>query len=70
LLTGSFDWGNEAVAMPRNRLNVTCVFGRITESGAEFLDRSIQAVLEVHEGIGGPEAGAQLFAGHDFAWPF
>src|SRR5262249_26494982 len=49
----------------RNRLDEARVSRRIAERFAQALDRCVQAVLEVDEGVVRPQARAQLVAGHD-----
>jgi hypothetical protein len=40
-------------------------FGIVPERFAQFLHRVIQALIEVDEGVGGPDSPLQLFAGHN-----
>jgi hypothetical protein len=44
------------------RLNVVWRVSFVAERLTQFLDRGIQTVIEVDEGIGGPEALANLIA--------
>ena len=43
------------------------ILGRVVESVAQSADGRIQAVIEINEGVGGPETLAQLFAGNYLA---
>src|SRR5262249_32560993 len=53
----------------RHGLNKSWVVRRITQSFANLVDGGVEAVVEVYEGVGGPERLAHFFAGDDFAWP-
>ena len=63
----ALDRGDEAVAAPMQRLDEPRIVGIVAERRAQPLDRRIQAVLEIDERPGRPQALAQLFARHDFA---
>jgi hypothetical protein len=66
----AFHGGDETVAAARQGFDETRVLMRIAESAAERLDRCIHAMLEIDEGVGGPEAGLQLFSGEQLAGLF
>src|ERR1700682_5394637 len=51
-------WELEAVATPGQRLDEPRILRRISQRLAQFVDRGIQAVVEVDEGVGGPDLGA------------
>ena len=51
----------------RNRFDILRFRGRITDDRAELFDGSIQALLEVDEGLRGPELVTQLFACDQFS---
>ena len=61
---------DEAVAALGNGFDVAGIVGRVAKQIADFLDSSVQAVVEVNEGIGGPESLFQFLAGYDFAAAF
>ena len=53
---------DEAIALPGDGLDIERLVGRVAQGLAELHDRSIQAVIEVDEGVGWPEVLAQLLA--------
>jgi hypothetical protein len=53
---------DEAIAFSGYGFDVERLVGRIAQSFPELHNRSIQAVIEIDEGIGRPEMLAQLFA--------
>src|SRR2546422_11772117 len=65
-LVGDFGLHQEAVALPRNSLDVERLIGGIAKRLAEFVDSGIYIGVVVHMRIGGPEADSQPFAGDDF----
>jgi hypothetical protein len=64
------DGGDETVSAAGERLYIAWTGGGIAEGFPYFIDRGIQAVIEVDEGVGGPEALLDLFAGDDFSGSF
>jgi hypothetical protein len=65
-----FDGGDETVAAARKGFDETRMLVRIAEGAAERLDRCVHAMLEIDEGVGGPEAALQLFSGEQLAGLF
>ena len=68
----ALDFGCDAGATKRYPLRATVstktgLLGGIAEGLAELGDGGVQAPLEIHEGVGGPEAVAELFAGDQLA---
>src|SRR5258708_9601395 len=61
---------NETISSAGNGLDKSGTTRRITQDFANLVDRGIQAVVEVNEGVGGPELVAQFFSGNDDAWTF
>jgi hypothetical protein len=61
--------GDEAVALPRQGLDVSRRARRIAEGFAQLVDRGVQAVVEVDVGVRGPEPQAQVVAGDDVPRP-
>ena len=61
--------GDEAIAKPWQRLNVTRLCGGFVEDGAKFADRGVEAMLKIYERVRGPELAAKLFPGHYVARP-
>src|ERR1700730_2041249 len=57
----------EAISAPRKGLDIARTGGRIAQDLAQFINGGVQAVVEIHEGIGGPELLAQLFARDDIS---
>ena len=47
---------DEAIAPAGNRLDVTGLRGGIAEGFAQLVDRGVEAVVEVHDGVVAPEA--------------
>ena len=65
--SSSLDLADEAVATLRQRLDIARCIGFVAERLAQFLDRRVQAVVEINERVGGPEALANLLAGDQLA---
>jgi hypothetical protein len=63
----SFDLREEAVAATRNGFHKAGTFGRIAEDIADFVDRFIKSVIEIHKRVCGPEFFLKFLATHDFA---
>jgi len=59
----------QAVSSPRQRLDVLGIVGRVAERSPEDPDRHIDAVIEVHDGLVGPELSLDLLAGDDLPLP-
>jgi hypothetical protein len=55
-----FDRGNELVTATANRSHEAGPVGVVVEGLTEFVDGSVQAVVKVHEGVGGPESVTEL----------
>jgi hypothetical protein len=64
------DGGDETVAAFGESFDEAGVVGFVGESVAEFVDGGVQAVLEIDEGVFGPEAFLELLAGDDEAGVF
>ena len=62
-----FDDGDEAVAAAGKRLDIARGFGGIAEHFAKPRDGVVKAMVEIDEGVGGPNLVAKLLAGHDIA---
>ncbi len=60
-----FNRRQKAVAAFRHRLNVKRVFGAIPKRVTNLLDREVHALVEVHEGIAGPQRRLDLLPGHE-----
>src|SRR5438128_1696656 len=60
----------EAIPPARQGFDKTGIVRAVTERFAQFVDGFVESVLEVDEGVGGPEPVLQLFAGDHLAWPF
>src|SRR5579884_3405628 len=67
IIRDDLDRCNETVASARLGFDETRVRGGVAQRFAQLVDSSIQAVVEIDEGIGGPEAVAEVFAGDDIA---
>jgi hypothetical protein len=46
------------------------ILGRVAQRLPEFLDRMVQAVVELDERVCGPQAGAQFVPGDHFSGAF
>jgi hypothetical protein len=64
------DRRDEPVAPPGNGLDEGGIFGGIAQSVSEFLDCSVQALVEVDVSPTWPQAGAQFFSADHFARMF
>jgi hypothetical protein len=51
----------------RQGLDELRILRRISQGLAQFLDGMVQAVVELDEGVGGPEPGSQVFSRDNFA---
>jgi hypothetical protein len=60
-----FHGGDEAIADLGQSLNKLRRLGGVLESLPQFLHGSVDAMLEVNEGVLRPECGAHLFPGND-----
>jgi hypothetical protein len=61
------DYGSQkTVSAASECFNEAGIFGGITEGVAQALDGGVQAVVEIHEGVGRPEPAPQLFPGKNF----
>src|SRR5207249_6421674 len=71
---GSFiddgDVRNEAVTAPSHSLHEPRARRRITQRLPNPVDRFVHPVVEIDEGLGGPQPVAKLFPGHRLAAPF
>jgi hypothetical protein len=62
-LFGTLNRGDEAISQAGNSFYVARLTGGIVEDASQLLDGCVEAVLKIHERIGGPEALLELFAG-------
>ena len=62
---GNFDIREEAVSPPSNGFNKAGTLRRVAESLTDFADRFVETVVEIHEGVRGPEFLLKLFPSHD-----
>ena len=61
------DRSDKAVAAAGKRLDIARGFGGIAEHFAKPRDGVVKAMVEIDEGVGGPNLVAKLLAGHDIA---
>lgn len=66
-LGSGFDWCQESIAALRHCLNVERILGAVSERVANLLDREVHALIEVNEGIAGPQGRLDFLAGHQVA---
>ncbi len=69
LLILAADRRDEAISASRQRLDKSGVIGGISQRFAQLVDRRVQTVVEIDEGIGGPVLITQFFASDHFARP-
>ncbi|MCU1311515.1 MAG: hypothetical protein JWO20_2640 [Candidatus Angelobacter sp.] len=62
-----FHVGYETVSTFGNSFNELRVGSGVAEDFADLVDGGIERVVEVNEGVGGPECGAQFFAANQFS---
>src|SRR5205814_10680496 len=60
----------KSVATASNCFDKSRTRCRIAERLTQLIHRRVQAVIEFHESIRGPQAGAQFFAAHDVTGTF
>src|ERR1700730_614138 len=66
---GHVHGSNEAVTATSKSFDEDGILGRVAEGISEAFHGSVEAVIEVDEGIGGPEPGSEFLAGNDLAGP-
>jgi hypothetical protein len=64
------DCSNELVSATANRSHEARNFSVVVEGLAELVDRSVQAVVEIDECVGGPKAFTELVPLDHFAGAF
>jgi hypothetical protein len=55
--------GNKTVPAASYGFDVSRFFGGVVEGGAQAVNRCVQTVVEINEGIGGPDSFLKFFAG-------
>src|SRR5579863_7862663 len=63
---GSFDRGDEPVSQSRDGLDIAGLSGGIAKCLAKLLDRGVEPVFEVDEGVGGPKLLPDLLSRDHF----
>ena len=58
---------DEAIAPPRKGFDETRLVGVVAQSVPQLFDGGVQAVVEVHKSIRGPESFLELFPGDNLA---
>ena len=61
------EWGDEAIALAGECFDVAGLIGRVIQDLAEFVDRSVEAVVEVTTGGTGPEFALEFEAADKFS---
>ena len=64
------DRSYESISGSRNCLDKQRTIGRIAERLAQSFDGIIQSVVEINEGVGGPEPLSKFFSRHQLARAF
>ena len=57
---------DEAITTAGQSFNEPWIVGGIVQRLAQFLDGVVQALVEIHEGIGRPDSFLEFFAGNHF----
>ena len=60
----------EAIAAARQSFDELRMIGGIAKRFANLIDGGIEAIVEIHEGVGGPQFPPQIVAGDDLAGNF
>src|SRR5713101_9864120 len=63
----NFDLRKEAVAATRNGFHKAGTLGGVAEGLADFADRFVEPVVEIHESVRGPEFFLKFLASYDLA---
>ena len=61
----SCDLADESISAPRQSVDPDRILGRITERDAKFVHGRVQAVLEIHKRVCGPQLFVKFFPGHN-----
>ena len=69
-LDGALHRDDQAIAAPRQRLDVTWVICRVAQGLAKSRYARVHSVFEVDEGVARPKFAAQLVARDDLTRPF
>src|SRR6266852_6454035 len=64
---GNFNLREEAVAATSNGFHKAGTLGGVAEGLADFADRFVEPVVEIHESVRGPEFLLKLLASYDLA---
>src|ERR1700676_3197777 len=64
---GNFDFRKKAVAPTSNGFHKARAFGRVAEGLADFADRFVKPVIEIHKSVRGPEFFLQFLATYHLA---
>src|SRR6266849_10382551 len=59
--------GEEAVAATSNGFHKPGTLGGVSEGLTDFADRFVEPVVEIHEGVRGPEFILKFFASYDLS---
>src|SRR6202521_4068369 len=64
---GNFDLREETVAAPGNGFHKAGTLGGVAEGLTDLAYRFVEAVVEIHESVRGPESFLKFLASYDFA---
>src|SRR6266849_2926112 len=64
---GNFDLRQEAVPAPGNGFHKAGTLGGVAQGLADFADRFVEPVVEIHESVRGPESSLKFLASYDLA---
>ena len=65
-----FQFPDEKIAAAGNRFDIPGVCGGVAQDVADLLDRGVEAIVEIHESLRGPQLLLQFLAGNDLAGIF
>jgi hypothetical protein len=60
---------DETVTASGHCLNEARALSGIAEGFADLVDGFVESVIEIYEGIRGPQSALEFIAGHQLAWP-
>src|SRR5438552_2270054 len=64
---GNLYFGEKAIAAASHGFHKARTFRRVAESFADFVDRFVEPMIEVDEGVRGPEPFLKILASNNFA---
>src|SRR5208282_2090426 len=62
-----FDVGEETITAPGDGFHKAGTLGGVAEGLADFVDRFVEPVIEIHESVCGPKPLLKILASHELA---